>query len=100
MDNDPWNNTWSNLRPLTHRENAANRGPNWNKKSGLPLGIYQSYGGKFYAAIRVNKKLINLGSSLDTLEEAIFARKAAEEKYFGKAAWNPELCKKEQVKVG
>jgi len=74
------NNQRLNLRPATHSQNQMNRKKQLNNTSGF-IGVYR-VGQKYCASIRVHGKQIHL-AMLDTLEEAIKARKEAEIKYFG-----------------
>ena len=68
-DTTPDNNSWTNLRPADRGFNMQNRqNASYNKKSGLPLGVYKS-GSAFDAKIVVNTKLQYIGRR-KTVEEA------------------------------
>ena len=75
INGDTNDNRKSNLRVCTQGQNSMNR--HYNKI----VGIYQK-NGKWAARITVNQKLLQLGT-FNTKEEAVKARKEAEEKYFG-----------------
>lgn len=80
-----YDNRKSNLRICTHRENCLNVPPKSNNTSGYK-GISKS-NNKYRARITINGKEISLGR-FNTIDEAIKARKEAEEKYFGEYAYN------------
>ena len=75
IDQNPLNNKIQNLRLASKRENLMN---NRRTKSGFP-GVYYVGGKNGWAAkIYYNKKLRNIGQ-YHTLEEAVAARRKAEE---------------------
>lgn len=76
-----WDNRYSNLRYVTHSENLINRNPNSNNISGYVGISWNSRDRRWLAQIQKNGKAIHLGSFVN-LEDAIAARKAAEEKYY------------------
>lgn len=82
------NNHWSNLRDVTRSENMQNRKcAHKNSKSGIK-GVHWHKGHKKWnASIRINTKLIHLGSFHD-INDAIEARKKGELKYFTHAPSN------------
>jgi hypothetical protein len=73
-----------NLRSCTHGENLRNRKVKENNKSGVTGVFWNNYipTPKWMAYIKLNYKFINLGY-YDDKEDAIKARKEAEQKYFG-----------------
>ena len=74
-------NRIANLRDVSHKQNQQNSGKRHDNKSGH-TGIYwykQSF--KWRACIMHNYKLIHLGY-YNTIEEAIYARKAGEKLYW------------------
>jgi hypothetical protein len=77
---DPTDNRKCMLRLATIEQNACNRKEIIGTVSGY-TGVYLN-GKKWRARITYNGKRINLGS-YDTLDEAVAARHAAEDKYFG-----------------
>ncbi len=66
-DRNPANNTWTNLRDATHRQNMMNVATR-ERKSGLPRGVYQQRG-RLYSHIGKGKNYKYLGS-FKTVEEA------------------------------
>lgn len=82
INGDKLDNRAENLRPATPSQNGANRSK-FNKNTGRYPGIYFDKKYKRYRAhIMVNRKRIWLGS-FNEYQEALKARKNAEEKYFG-----------------
>lgn len=80
-DRDTLNNRRNNLRIISRSENCFNRGLQSNNTSGQ-VGVYKltDYN-RFAAQINYDGNRIYLGS-FDTHEEAVNARKRAEEKYY------------------
>lgn len=83
-------NRKSNLRITTNQQNTMNRSLNRNNSSGVTGVTWDKKNNNWRAYIRFNWKLIHLGSFINK-EDAIAARKAAEEKYFGEYAYKEEL---------
>lgn len=81
-----FDNRKSNLRLATVQQNNFNRKTYANNKLGV-RGVSQAKNGKYVAHIGFNYKRIYLGT-FDTLEEAIVARKDAENKYFGEWSYD------------
>lgn len=77
------NNAWSNLRPATPRQNAANAKIKKSNTSGFK-GV-RVIGGHFRAKITVDHRIIYLGD-YETLEEAVAAYKGASRVGFGEYA--------------
>ena len=73
---------WVNLRKCTQDQNNRNRAVNSNNVTGVSGVILTRCKKKFRSQIRYQKKLITLGT-FEVFEEAIKARKEAEDKYFG-----------------
>lgn len=73
-------NRKSNLRIATKSQNNINKGLRSNNTSGATGVGYSN--NKWYARITINKKRIPLGV-FNSFDEALNARKMAEEKYFG-----------------
>ena len=79
-------NRKTNLRIVTYSQNLMNKGTISSNKSGI-TGIYwDKTNNKWIASITINKKHIALGRFND-FDEAVKARKKAEEKYFGEYAY-------------
>lgn len=80
QDHDGTNNILSNLKETTHQGNCRNRKLNKNSKTGV-MGVgLDKNSMRYYARIKVNGKLINLGR-FDTIEEATAARRKADVAY-------------------
>lgn len=84
INGDKWDNRKCNLRIVTHADNTKNRKLDKRNKSGY-TGVKETKTGTWNAQIYCDGKCINLGT-YKTKEEAVNARKAGEEKYFGKFA--------------
>lgn len=77
-------NRWVNLRQVDHVINAQKATMREDNSSGYTGVHYNKNRSKYCARITVDKEIINLGS-FKTFEEAVLARKTAEEKHgFGK----------------
>ena len=73
-------NRWRNLRLATILEQSQNKALNRLNRFGTP-GVFREADSKRYRArITVSGKRMNLGT-FDTIEDAAFARKAAERRY-------------------
>ena len=82
IDRDNKNNNMLNLRYATESEIHQKRSIQTNNKSGV-IGVFQRKNNpKWFASIRFDHDLYNLGS-FDSFETAVKARKRAERKYFG-----------------
>lgn len=85
IDGNPLNNKKSNLRRATHGQNSMNQKVRTDNTSGHK-GVYWSKNKqKWIMQITKNQKVITKGG-FRTIEDAIKARKEAEEKYFGEFA--------------
>jgi hypothetical protein len=69
-------NRRENLRWATRAQNAYNSGPRICNETGLK-GVYRTPFGRYKAAIRINKKLIYLGTFSSPVEAAIAYNEAA-----------------------
>jgi hypothetical protein len=79
IDGDILNNSWSNLRPATKKQNAENRKLPSNNTSGFKGVGWNSHSQKWYAQINHNNKKIHLGRFADAEEAAkVIASKRAE----------------------
>lgn len=70
-----------NLRVCSNSDNVRNGKPRVNNTTGYNGVHYRKDRNRYVATIKVNYKSINLGSFIK-LEDAVKARKDAEEKYF------------------
>lgn len=82
-----FDNRKSNLRAATISQNGMNVGVRQNNTSGVTGVDWQKKRHKWRARIQVNQKEIHLGEFKE-LEDAIKARKAAEQKYFGEFSYD------------
>ena len=86
INHNPLDNRKSNLRICTQMENSYNMPLPINNKSGCRGVGYDKSCKLWKAKIQYNRKLKYLGG-FKTKEEAIKARKEAEQKYFGGYAY-------------
>lgn len=84
VNGNPSDNRWSNLRPATRSENAANRGVQKNSKTGIK-GVFPAKNGRFAAQVAMNGQVHKIGE-FDTLEQACAARVEASNKVQGEFA--------------
>jgi hypothetical protein len=82
-------NRKENLRIATHGQNMMNRGLPSSNKSGA-VGVYHN-GSSWRARITVDKKQISLGL-FKNFDDAVRARKEAEEKYFGEYSYDNSIA--------
>ena len=88
IDGNSLNNSKSNLRICTNRENAYNRGKQSNNTSGYK-GVYKT-GKTWVARIVVNSKILVLARSTNKLKLAKIYNEAAL-KYHGEFAYQNNL---------
>lgn len=81
INRDPLDDSWVNLREVSHEHNIQNRGLHKSSTSGVAGVLYKPAKGKWEARIQVRRKVIFLGLFLKK-EDAIQARFQAEFKYF------------------
>jgi len=79
---DHWDNRKEFLRIVTRSQNQMNIGLKSHNTSGITGVSWMEKYGKWQAYININGKRINLGY-YDDFQDAVRARKEAEEKYFG-----------------
>jgi hypothetical protein len=77
-----FDNNISNLRLIMHPLNAINTGVFSHNSTGVRGVSYNKRDKVYYAQIKVNQKVIHLGSFY-TVEDAAEVRKAAELRFFG-----------------
>lgn len=80
IDRNPLNNIKKNLRVCDRRTNAFNKGCQTNNKTGYPGVSFHKTKHQYQAYIKIDGRHIYLGF-YDNLEDAIKARKNAENKY-------------------
>lgn len=84
-----------NLRITTPSENGSNISISKRNTSGVTGVYYEKAPQKWVASIRKNRKLITLGK-FDEFDDAVKARKEAEEIYFGKYSYDNSMLIAEQ----
>jgi hypothetical protein len=85
IDGDGLNNKWENLRDITHSQNLMNAAVRSDSTSGYKGVSYDSRRDKWYAYINIDGKRKMLGRHR-TMQEAITARRDAEQDLFGEFA--------------
>lgn len=95
MKND---NRKSNIRMCNESENQHNKGISKNNTSGVTGVGWNKQKNKWRARITINNKEINLGF-FSAFDDAVAARKAAEEKYFGKYSYDNSMKERNNVFV-
>lgn len=85
-----YDNRKKNLRIVTQSQNIMNKSISKNNTSGTPGVCYRQREKKWLAYITVNRKNIYLGI-FENKEDAIKARKEAEEKYFGEYSYENSM---------
>ena len=89
IDNNKLNNVANNLRWATHQENRRNIVMYKNNTTGVKGVIYDKQYSKWMARIRIDGKLIHIGS-FNTIEEATQARTKKANDIFGEFTNNSE----------
>lgn len=87
QDHDKSNNRKYNLRPVTTSQNGMNRNVASNCKSGVTGVCWYKAKQKWQAQIKINNRQIYLGR-YDSFDDAVKARKEAEDKYFGEYSFS------------
>lgn len=90
INHNVWDNRKENLRLVTSSQNLMNRKISKNNTSGYVGVYYRKDRDKWQSYIMINKKRISLGAFKDK-EDAIKARKEAEEKYFGEYSYDNSM---------
>lgn len=80
IDGDGTNNTWINLREVSHRTNCMNKRKSRRNTSGVTGVCFNKPAKKWIARITVDYKLIYLGSCVE-FNEAVKIRRDAEIEY-------------------
>ena len=89
-------NRKSKLREVTHSQNNMNRGIRSDNTSGVTGVYFDKVNNKWWAEIGVNGKKINLGRYINK-QDAINARKEAENRYFGEYKCKENVKKKQRL---
>lgn len=97
INHDLSNNQKSNLRVCKPSENARNQKLKSNNTSGVTGVYWRKNRDRWVADIMVNYKNIHLGS-YDKFEDAVKARKEAEDKYFGEFSYDNSMLIDEESK--
>lgn len=82
-----YDNRKDNLRLTTQSQNTMNRSLGKNNKSGVTGVYFDNHSNKWAAEIKINRKKISLGHFKE-FNDAVAARKEAEEKYFGEFSYD------------
>lgn len=90
IHHDKADNRKSELRVVTCSQNSMNRKIHSNNTSGVTGVNYHKKSGRWTARIMVDYKRIELGE-FDLFEDAVRARKEAEEYYFGEYSYDNSL---------
>lgn len=85
-----YDNRKQGLRICNHSNNMMNRNKQSNNKTGVTGVYFDNWTKKWRGMIKVNHKTIYLGRFLKK-DDAIMARRKAEEKYFGKYSYNNSM---------
>ena len=85
-----FDNRKSNLRVITNQQNCMNASLSKNNTSGVTGVTWHSRDKVWCARIKVNYKYIHLGC-FNNFEDAVKARKEAEEKYFGEYSYDNSM---------
>lgn len=83
-------NRKTNLRLATHSQNGTNKGLLLRNTSGVTGVDFVKSQNKWRARVRYKKKEVNLGL-FDNFEDAVKARKDAEEKYYGEYSYDNSM---------
>ena len=98
INHDLMDNRKANLRIASLSENNINKFLSSNNKSGFTGVCWESGRNKWRAALSWNKRNIFLGR-FDSFDDAVAARKAAEEKYFGEFSYNNSIAAVPRIAV-
>lgn len=98
INHDLSDNRRCNLRCVDRTQNGENKKLRVDSTSGCPGVWYRKDNGKWRVSITVNGKRINLGH-YGSFDDAVAARKAAEEKYFGEYSYDNSIAAVPQIAV-
>ena len=97
INHDISDNRKCNLRAGTRGENNSNQALRSDNTSGV-TGVYATRNGKWTARIGNKREYHRLGT-FEHLEDAVAARKAAEEKYFGEYSYDNSMAAVPRIAV-
>jgi hypothetical protein len=98
LNHDGCDNRQCNLRTVLHKKNMLNLQIRIDNKSGVPGVWWDQERQKWQAYITCDKIHHPLGR-FDTFEEAVAARKAAEERYFGEFSYDNSMAAVPRIAV-
>ena len=93
-----YDNRKENLRICTSSQNGMNKSRPNNNTSGYVGITYDSSENKWRARLSIGGKTINIGR-FEKIEEAVRARKEAEEEYFGEYSYNNSIQALKENKI-
>lgn len=97
INHNVFDNRKNNLRVCTNSQNNMNKGLQSNNTSGVTGVTWRKDKHKWEAQIRLNRKNIHLGL-FPNFDDAVKARKQAEEKYFGEYSYDNSIKKEVRSK--
>ena len=98
INHDTTDNRKKNMRCVSQSRNMQNAKNNRRNVDGVKGVTWDKKWGKWFSRITVNKKTLYLGN-FATFDEAVAARKAAEEKYFGKYSYDNSMAASPLIEV-
>lgn len=96
QDHNTMNNRKSNLRRATSSENAMNSELSSSNTSGVTGVYFDKKRNRWVASIMINYKSIHLGGFIE-FEDAVRARKKAEDEYFGEWSYANSMNKDNEI---
>lgn len=96
INHNPLDNRKANLRITTQNNNCYNKSKQSNNTSGCPGVTFDKSKNKWMAFISYNGKNIFLGR-YEKYEDAVKARKEAEERYFGEYSYDNSINRTEAI---
>lgn len=98
INHDKTDNRKINLRKVTNQQNCRNRSLQWNNTSGVSGVNFSEEIGKWIARIYDKGNSIYLGS-FSNFDEAVRARKKAEEKYYQQYSYDNSMKQSEKYEI-
>ena len=90
QNNNKRDNRKANLREVTESQNQMNKGLRSNNTSGVTGVYWDKESSRWFAVITANKNVIFLGY-FNSFDNAVRARKQAEEKYHGEYSYDNSM---------